>query len=107
MEVEALFGPNVTAQVLRITKDIWYCDTLVSKLMDRPFGTLGHSLLRGLFEYLGTDCLKVLENNTMCIGIYIHIDHMFACLSIDECSFTIVGREYYGFPSCHGHTASI
>jgi len=32
---------------------------------------------------------------------------MFANWSIDECSFTVVGHEYYGLPSCGGQIASI
>jgi hypothetical protein len=49
---------------------------------------------------------KVLENKTLCIGRYMHINDMFAYSSIDECSFTLVEHEYYSeFPSCGGHIA--
>ena len=36
-----------------------------------------------------------------------YINCMFVYWSIDECCFTVVGREYYGLPSCGGHVASI
>jgi len=50
---------------------------------------------------------KVLENNTMCICIYMYINHMFAYSSIEECCFIVVQHEYYGLLSWVGHVASI
>jgi hypothetical protein len=80
---------------------LWYCGQQIDGLSD------WNSLLRELFENLASYHVKVLENNTMCIWLYVYSNHMFAYWSIYECCFTVVWHEYYGLPSCGGHVASI